>query len=101
MAKRKPKAVEPKTRASHPIRDRIRELRRVPASELVPNPRNWRAHPDQQVQALNGILAEVGFANTVIARATTRTGRLQIIDGHLRQSVKNDTPVPVLVFDVT
>ncbi|MGA7647677.1 MAG: hypothetical protein WBW01_14285, partial [Terriglobales bacterium] len=27
------------------IRDRIRELRRVPASALVRNPKNWRRHP--------------------------------------------------------
>jgi hypothetical protein len=27
------------------IRDRIKELRRVKASELRPNPRNWRTHP--------------------------------------------------------
>jgi hypothetical protein len=30
------------------IRDRIRELRRVPASELIPNLKNWRRHPDKQ-----------------------------------------------------
>jgi hypothetical protein len=27
------------------IKDRIRELRRVPASSLRPNPKNWRTHP--------------------------------------------------------
>ena len=27
------------------VRDRIRELRRVPARELLPNLKNWRRHP--------------------------------------------------------
>ncbi len=30
------------------IRDRIKELRRVKASELLPNPKNWRRHPKVQ-----------------------------------------------------
>jgi hypothetical protein len=30
------------------IRDRIRELRRVKTSELIPNPKNWRRHPKEQ-----------------------------------------------------
>ena len=30
------------------IRDRIKELRRVPASELQAHPRNWRTHPEYQ-----------------------------------------------------
>lgn len=43
------------------IRDRIVELVRVPASELVPNPKNWRTHPTAQADALKGVLAEVGW----------------------------------------
>lgn len=34
------------------IRDRIKELRRVKAANLVPNPRNWRTHPQAQQDAL-------------------------------------------------
>ena len=33
------------------IRDRIKELRRVRAAELRPNPRNWRLHPPEQQDA--------------------------------------------------
>jgi hypothetical protein len=29
-------------------RDRIKELRRVRATELSPHPLNWRVHPPQQ-----------------------------------------------------
>ena len=42
------------------IRDRIKELRRVRAGNLVPNPRNWRTHPRAQQDALRGVLAEIG-----------------------------------------
>ena len=30
------------------VRDRIKELRRVPASELIPHSKNWRRHPKAQ-----------------------------------------------------
>src|ERR1700742_1469835 len=55
------------------IRDRIKELRRVPAGQLRANPRNWRVHPD---------------------------GSLELIDGHLRAETTPDALVPVLVLDV-
>ena len=42
------------------IKDRITGLRRIKASELLPNPRNWRTHPKAQQEALRGILAEDG-----------------------------------------
>jgi hypothetical protein len=29
------------------IRDRVKELRRVRASELIPNTRNWLRHPQE------------------------------------------------------
>jgi hypothetical protein len=42
------------------VRDRVKELRRVRAGDLIPNERNWRTHPDRQKDALRGVLAEVG-----------------------------------------
>ena len=36
------------------IRDRIVELRRVKASELIPHPLNWRKHGPEQKAALKG-----------------------------------------------
>jgi hypothetical protein len=81
------------------IRDRIRELRRVPASELLPNPKNWRTHPQSQADALRGVLAEIGMADAVLARELP-DGSLMLIDGHLRAETAADAPVPVLVLDV-
>jgi len=81
------------------IRDRIRELRRVPASELRPNPKNWRTHPQAQADALRGVLAEVGIADAVLARELD-DGSLMLLDGHLRVETMGDQVLPVLVLDV-
>ena len=81
------------------IRDRIKELRRVPANELRPNPRNWRTHPEKQLNAIRGVLAEVGFAGAELAREL-EDGTLELIDGHARAEVAGTAEVPVLVLDV-
>lgn len=81
------------------IRDRIRELRRVPARDLLPNPKNWRTHPDTQRDALRGLLAEIGYANALLARETP--AGLVLLDGHLRAETTPDSVVPVLVLDLT
>ncbi|WP_425396712.1 ParB N-terminal domain-containing protein [Aeoliella sp.] len=81
------------------IQDRVKELRRVPASELKPNPRNWRTHPIAQQDALRGVLADVGFADAVVARELA-DGSLELVDGHLRAETMQDALVPVLVVDL-
>jgi ParB-like chromosome segregation protein Spo0J len=81
------------------IRDRIRELRRVRASELRPNRRNWRTHPQAQRDALCGVLAEVGYADALLARELP-DGSLELIDGHLRAETTPDAEVPVLILDL-
>jgi hypothetical protein len=81
------------------VRDRVKELRRVRAGDLIPNERNWRTHPDRQKDALRGVLAEVGYADALIAYETPMG--LKLIDGHLRAETTPDAEVPVLVLDVT
>jgi hypothetical protein len=81
------------------IRDRIKELRRVKAAELRPNPRNWRTHPAAQRDALRGVLAEVGYADALLARELP-DGALELIDGHLRAETTPQSEVPVLVLDL-
>jgi hypothetical protein len=80
------------------IKDRIKELRRVKASELLPNPKNWRTHPETQSDALKGVLSDIGFADAVIARETP--DGLMLLDGHLRTEVATDTEIPVLIVDL-
>lgn len=91
--KRTPAAKEPA------IRDRIKELRRVPASALIASEKNWRTHPKSQQLALQGILDEVGYADALIAYER-EGGELVLIDGHLRKDTTPDAVVPVLVLDV-
>lgn len=81
------------------FRDRIKELRRVRAGDLLADPRNWRKHPQAQQDALRGILCEVGYADALLARETA-DGRLMLIDGHLRAETTPDQMVPVLVADL-
>lgn len=81
------------------IQDRIKRFARVPASDLIPNPKNWRIHPTAQADALRGILADIGFADAALVRETEHG--LQLIDGHLRAEVASDAEIPVLVLDVT
>ena len=81
------------------VRDRIVELRRVRARDLAPHPKNWRTHPQRQREALRGILAEIGYADALLARETE--DGLVLIDGHLRAETTPDQEVPVLVLDLT
>lgn len=81
------------------IKDRIKDFRRVKASELSPSPANWRTHPKSQQDALRGILAEVGVVDALIAREL-EDGSLELIDGHLRADTEPNTEWPVLVLDV-
>ncbi len=81
------------------IRERIKELRRVSANELIPNPRNWRTHPDMQKDVLRGILAEIGYSDALLADETSEG--LQLIDGHARTEISSGGILPVLVLDVS
>jgi hypothetical protein len=81
------------------IRDRVKELRRVPARLLRPHPYNWRTHPADQQDALRGVLAEIGYADALLAREMA-DGSLQLIDGHLRAETTPEMEVPVLIVDL-
>lgn len=80
-------------------KDRVKELRRVRAGDLKPHPGNWRTHPKHQRQAMRGVLAEVGYADALVARALP-DGSLELVDGHLRAETTPDAIVPVLVVEL-
>jgi DNA modification methylase len=65
----------------------------------VPNPKNWRRHPKAQANALRGIYAEIGVADSLMTRELP-DGRLMLIDGHLRAETAPDMKVAVLVTDL-
>jgi DNA modification methylase len=80
------------------VRDRVVELVRVRAGDLLEHPQNWRRHAERQRSVLRGVLAEIGYADAVIARPTPEG--LQLIDGHLRRGLNSDQMLPVLVVDL-
>lgn len=93
MARRKSSSTPPPR-----FRDRIVELRRVKASELRRNPKNWRKHPDEQVAAMTSMLARIGFTGALIGR-DTKDG-IELLDGHLRSDIAGEEIVPVLIVDL-
>jgi DNA modification methylase len=88
------------SRSQAVVRDRIRGLQRVRARDLVPNPKNWRIHGRAQKAAMRAVLAEMGYADTLLARQLP-DGRYMLIDGHLRAELTPDQEVPILVLDVS
>jgi hypothetical protein len=93
--------------ASKELEDRIVELRRVRAGDLLPNPENWRTHGDDQMAALDGILGEVGIADAVLAFPADGLGpdgdssKLMLFDGHARTERDPEQLWPVIVTDLT
>ena len=81
------------------MRNRVKELRFVKASELVPCADNWRLHPKRQRDLMKSVLQTIGYADALIARET-EDGSLALIDGHLRADVSPDVEVPVLIVDL-
>ena len=81
------------------MKNRVKELRFVKASELTPCVDNWRLHPKRQRDLMKSVLQTIGYADALIARET-EDGSLALIDGHLRADVSSDVEVPVLVVDL-
>jgi hypothetical protein len=81
------------------FRDRIVGLERVKASSIVPHPKNWRGHPQEQRDALRAVLERIGVAGALLVRRQGR--KLHLIDGEARLDEMRDQMVPVLVLDVT
>jgi len=82
------------------IRNRIVGNGLESPAKLAANPMNWRKHPDGQREALEGLVEEVGWIQTVIKNK--RTGNL--IDGHLRVELakkRGEAKVPVVYVDLS
>ena len=81
------------------VRNRIVDYRRVPARELLANPRNWRRHPSAQRNALTGLLESIGFVGALLAYE--RESGLILLNGHLRAKIDPSAVLPVVVADLT
>jgi len=81
------------------IRDRVVEIRKVKAKELLDNPKNWRKHSKYQKRAFQGLLSEIGNATIPLVYETP--DGLMLIDGHLRKEMLGSKTIRVAVLDVT
>lgn len=89
--------------ATHPAatayRSRIVGHGDADPATLTPNPRNFRTHPKPQRDSLAGVLAEVGYVQSVVFNRTTD----RLIDGHLRveEAIRNGDPtIPVVYVEL-
>jgi len=79
---------------------RITRTAEVDPRTLVPNPHNFRRHPKQQLEALDGVLSQVGWVQNIIVNETTGN----IVDGHARVEMAismKETLVPVVYVNLT
>ena len=90
----------PRRTPARALNARIKELRRVPASQIQPHPENWRIHPQSQQTALQGVIEQVGIADAVLAYEPS-PGELVLIDGHLRRETLGDTEAEARVILAT
>lgn len=68
--------------------------------QLLANPKNWRIHPTEQQEGLQGVLDEVGYVQGVIVNRATGF----VVDGHMRVSLamrNNQATIPVTYVDLT
>lgn len=71
-------------------------LEYIPAGDINKNPRNWRTHPPDQMEAIKTVLADVGWAGALLYNERTK----RLVDGHARlDAVEPEQAVPVLVGD--
>ena len=80
-------------------RNRIIDHRTVRAGDLLPDPRNWRLHPEAQSEALNTMLERVGWADSVIVRKDGDD--LILVNGHLRASMDPEEMIPAQITDLS
>ncbi len=89
-----------KTAARSAFRSRIVGDGEEAPDQLLANPLNWRVHPKEQVDALEGLLKRVGWVQRVIVNK--RTGH--VVDGHARVALalrRSEPTLPVLYVDLS
>ncbi len=82
------------------LQNRIVGHKDVPLDQILYNPDNWRIHPKEQSEALDGVLSEVGWVQDVIINRTTG----HLIDGHLRCQIaeqRGEETVPAVIVELT
>ena len=86
------------------VRNRIKKNapRTLKGSQIRPNPKNWRDHPEEQKTAIRTAFGRIGITAPVIVREVSKD-EYMLMDGHLRAELLGDQEIPVVVLndDVT
>lgn len=72
----------------------------IDPKKLIQNPKNWRAHPDQQRASFNAVIRRLGWVRSILLQDGTDV----IIDGHMRvsEAIKSgQSEVPVEWVNLT
>lgn len=72
----------------------------VEPDQLLANPDNWRIHPREQQDAVEGLLSEVGWVDAIKVNVTTG----HVLDGHLRETLalrRDQGKIPVLYVELS
>lgn len=80
------------------MKNRVQRLEYVRASEILPNPKNFQDHPEQQRTLFQAVADDVGMVDALKVFQTANG--YMLVDGHMRRDVAGDEMVPVLVLDL-
>lgn len=82
------------------VRSRIVGHGEESPDQLLANPLNWRIHPKHQQDAMQGVLEEVGWVQSVIVNRTTGN----LVDGHMRVALalrQDLASIPVVYVELS
>lgn len=92
-------------------RNRIVETGVKAARDIVPNDQNWRSHPNAQLDALGGVIGDIGLILHVTINARdlpewgARRGVATLVDGHARLALAlqqgADTELPFSLVNLS
>ena len=72
------------------FKDRIIDIKKARAGDILNNSHNWRLHPDKQTDVMKEILAQYGKIAPLLAFESGEHGGWCYIDGHLRTKINPD-----------
>lgn len=81
------------------MKNRIREYKEIPVSQIIIRDDNWRLHTDEQKTTLTEIFEQIGFAGVIIVREIGKD-QYEVLDGHLRLEMFDSEKIPSLVVDL-
>lgn len=89
------------------LRSRIKELKDLPARNILGAPWNYRTHPENQQEAIAASLGEIGFYDPLKVFRTDDmpVDCFMLVDGHARQELISDrigpnTMIPCIITDL-